>query len=144
MLFHKKTKSRKPVFRSNQFFREVEVRVDPPDDESEKHVAADSEVIRREGLDKIIRTRFIPWVKGEQFADRDDGQIFDGLTLYDIVYYYGRIVEKYSPTGEEGFFGQFEFDFESGSDDTADMLESVAMQVYVFIGEIVKVDGFDI
>ena len=144
MFFHKKSKSKQPVSASNLFFRGIEVRIDPPDEESQKHVAADSEVIQREGLDNIIRTRFITWFKGEEFADRDDGMIFDGLKLYDVLYQYGRITGKYSPTGEEGFFGQFEFDFESGSDYTADMMEAVAMQVYIFNGEIVKVDGYEI
>ena len=57
---------------------------------------------------------------------------------------YGRIIARYSPTGEENYFGQFEFSFESGSAYTADMLEAVAMQVYVLDGKIVKVDGYDV
>ena len=56
----------------------------------------------------------------------------------------GRIIADYSPTGEEGFFGQFEFDFVSGSDYTADMLEATAMQVYIHDGRIVRVSGYEI
>ena len=39
---------------------------------------------------------------------------------------------------------QFEFDFESSGEYTADMLEASAMQVYVKDGEIIKVSGYDI
>lgn len=40
--------------------------------------------------------------------------------------------------------GQFEFSFESSNDYTSDMLEAVAMEVYVYDGRIVKVRGYDI
>lgn len=126
------------------FLRGVEVIIDPPDAESGKHLPADFAALGQAGFDRVVREQFIPWLKGEQFADRDDDRIFDGLKLYEVVYHYGRIIAQYSPTGEDGWFGQFECDFESGSDYTADMLEAVAMQVTVFNGKIVKVDGFDV
>ena len=47
-------------------------------------------------------------------------------------------------TGEDAYFGQFEFDFESSGEYTADMLEASAMQVYIKDGEIIKVSGYDI
>ena len=45
---------------------------------------------------------------------------------------------------EDAYFGQFEFDFESSGEYTADMLEASAMQVYIKDGEIIKVSGYDI
>ena len=111
---------------------------------SEAHVEEDLGVLERYGIEQIIKERFIPWLKGEEFTDRDDEKIFEGLQLYEITYTYGRIIARYSPTGEENYFGQFEFSFESGSAYTADMLEAVAMQVYVLDGKIVKVDGYDV
>lgn len=111
---------------------------------SEAHVEEDFRVLEQTGIERIIRERFIPWLKGEEFTDRDDEKIFEGLRLYEITYTYGRIIARYSPTGEENYFGQFEFSFESGSAYTADMLEAVAMQVYVLDGKIVKVDGYDV
>jgi hypothetical protein len=111
---------------------------------SEAHVEEDFRVLEQTGIERIIRERFIPWLKGEEFTDRDDEKIFEGLQLYEITYTYGRIIARYSPTGEENYFGQFEFSFESGSAYTADMLEAVAMQVYVLDGKIVKVDGYDV
>lgn len=59
-------------------------------------------------------------------------------------YHYSRIIAKYSPTEEDGFFGQFEFDFKSANDYTADMLEATAFEVYVKNGEVVGTDGFEI
>ena len=66
------------------------------------------------------------------------------IKLYSISYNYGRIVDEYSPTGKENYFGQFEFSFESSNDYTSDMLEAVAMEVYVLDGKVVKVSGYEI
>ena len=56
------------------------------------------------------------------------------------------IIITFNPeqTGEDAYFGQFEFDFESSGEYTADMMEGSAMQVYVKDGLIVKVSGYDI
>lgn len=114
------------------------------DEESLKHVGEDFACLQNEGIEKIIRERFIPWFKGEQFEDRDDQKILEGLRLLSITYHYSRIIAKYSPTEEDGFFGQFEFDFKSANDYTADMLEATAFEVYVKNGEVVGTDGFEI
>lgn len=120
----------------------IEIQFDP--EISRAHLEDDLAVLDRAGFDWIVRERFIPWLKGADFTDRDDDKIFEGLKLYEILYNYGKIIAKYSPTGEENMFGQFEFSFESASEYTADMLEAVAMQVYILNGEIVKVGGYDI
>lgn len=114
------------------------------DEESLKYVDEDFACLQKEGIEKIIRERFIPWFKGEQFEDRDDQKIFEGLRVFSITYHYSRIIAKYSPTKKDGFFGQFEFDFESANDYTADMLEATAFEVYVKNGEVVGTDGFEI
>jgi len=113
-------------------------------EESQKHIEQDFEVLVRENIDHIIKEQFIPWLKGEDFLDRDDDLIFEGLSVYYICYTYGRIIAEYSPTGKEDYFGQFEFEMESSSDYTSDMLEAVTMQVYVLGDKIVKVDGYDV
>ena len=71
---------------------------------SEAHVEEDFRVLEQTGIERIIRERFIPWLKGEEFTDRDDEKIFEGLQLYEITYTYGRIIARYSPTGEENYF----------------------------------------
>ena len=148
MCFFKKSKkkaaSASRPYLSPYAVRGVPVIIDPPDPGSEKQLPADFDALEREGFDKVVREKFIPWFKGEQFADRDDERIFDGLRLDAAAYRYGRIIADYSPTGEDGNFGQFEFDFVSGSDYTADMLEATAMQVYIHDGKIVKVSGYEI
>lgn len=111
--------------------------------ESKEHLTEDYKVLEKEGIENLIKNQFMTWLKGEQFKDRDDNRIYDGLKLYAISYKYGKIIDKYSPTGEENYFGQFQFSFESSNEYTKDMLESVTMQVYIFDGKIVKVSGFD-
>lgn len=114
------------------------------DEESLKHISEDFACLQKEGIEKIIRERFIPWFKGEEFADMDDQKIFEGLRVFSISYCYLRIVAEYSPTEKDSFFGQFEFDFESANDYTADMLEATAFEVYVENGKIVGTNGFEI
>ena len=125
-------------------YNNIEIEIDFNRSESEVHIEADLKTVMDYGVDRLIRERYIPWLKNEQFSDKEDGQIFDGLKLTNILYSYGRIIAKYSPTGMDDCFGQFEFDFESCSDYTADMLEAAAMQVYIKEGKIVRVSGYDI
>ncbi len=118
--------------------------LDDNKEESQKHIEHDFAVLVRENIDKIIKERFISWIKGEDFSDRDDDLIFERLNVYYICYDYGRIVEEYSPTGKEDFFGHFEFEMESSNDYTSDMLEAVSMEVYVLGDDIVEVSGYDV
>lgn len=126
-------------------YNEVNIAIYPSAmEESKKHIVQDYEVLKQEGIENIIKKKFIPWLKGEEFPDRDDNEIFMGMEIYQISYIYSKIAAKYSPTGEENFFGRFEFSFVSSNDYTSDMLEAVAMEVYVYDGRIVKVRGYDI
>lgn len=120
------------------------ISVEVNDEESLKHLGEDFACIQREGIEKIITERFIPWFKGEDFADKDDKKIFDGLRVYSITYTFSKINADYSPTKQEDYFGQFEFDFESSSEYTSDMLEATAMEIYINNGKVVQVSGFEI
>lgn len=144
MTFFKKKIDEPAALPSEIRYRDVELTIDFNGQESRDHVCEDFDALQAEGIEKIIRQRFIPWLKGEQFPDREDDLVYDGLRLTEIMYYYGRIIAKYSPTGKEDWFGQFEFQFDSCSAYTEDMLEAVAMQVYVKDGKIVKVSGYDV
>ena len=125
-------------------YQDAEIIMDFNGKESQEHIREDFDALQREGIEKTIRERFVPWLKGEQFRDKEDALVYAGLHLTGILYHHGRIIAKYSPTGQDDRFGQFEFLFESCSADTADMLEAVAMQVYVKDGRIVKVSGYDV
>ena len=111
---------------------------------SELHVAEDFKALTDYGIDRLIKEKFIPWLQGNQFLDRDINLVFEGLKPYEVNYYYGKIIDKYSPTKETDFFGHFEICFESSSEYTSDMLVAVAMQIYVLKGQVVKVSGYDI
>lgn len=132
------------VYTSRIEYRGVAIEIDLNIEQSKAHLAEDYAALEKEGIEKIITERFIPWFKTDEFQDRDDRLIYEGLRIYAITYHYGRIVARYSPTQKEEEFGQFEFCFESGNDYTADMLESTAMQVFVRQGQILKVDGFEV
>lgn len=122
----------------------VTIERDQYEKESKQHLPQDFAVLCEEGIDRIIKERFIPWLLGTQFADRDPERVFDGIKVYDIYYHFGRMIAEYSPTHEEGYFGQFEFSFESSSEYTQDILEAVAMEVYVLDGRIVRVSGYEV
>ncbi len=125
-------------------YRDIPVIITFDPEQSKTHIEEDYTVLNKEGIDQIILKKFVPWLKGDQYADRDDQKVFESISAYAVEYHFGRIIAKDSPTGEDAYFVQFEFDFESSDEYTADMLEACAMQVYVKDGEIVKVSGYDI
>ncbi len=125
-------------------FRDIPVIVEFDLEAGMAHVKEDFSVLEKEGIDKIILETFVPWLKGDQFPDKDDRTVFDQIAVSAVSYHYGRIIEKYSPTGRDDYFGQFEFDFESCGEYTEDMLEATAMEVYVKDGAVVKIGGYDI
>ena len=125
-------------------FNDLVIRIDFNIEESKEKVESDLNALMNVGVDNLIKNHFMKWLLGEDFKDRDPDKVLEGLKLYEISYHYGKICEQYSPTGKEDMFGQFELCFESGNEYTADILEAVAMQVYLLNGEVVKVSGFDI
>ena len=125
-------------------YKDMEIVIDFNGEESRAHIRDDFDVLLGAGIEKTIRERFVPWLKGDQYPDRDDALIFEGLHLTEITYHHGRIIAAYSPTGQDDRFGQFAFMFDSGSAYTEDMLEAVAMEVFVIDGKIVKVSGYDV
>ena len=125
-------------------YRNVAIEIEYDIDESKKHISEDYAILQKEGIDDIIKKYFIPWLKADTYKDKDDNLIYEGLEIYGITYRYGMIGARYSPNEKEEMIGQFDFFFRSGNEYTADMLESVAMQIYISDGKIVKVDGYEV
>lgn len=125
-------------------YKDVPIEIEFDIDQSKEHIDQDFRVLCDTGIDSLIKEHFIPWLLNDQFKDRDPQKVFEGLRVFEIFYNYGKIIAKYSPTGEENHFGQFEFDFESSNEYTKDILEASAMKVYILNGKIVKVEGYDI
>lgn len=125
-------------------YRDIEIQLSIKKEESQKHLEEDFNVLLEIGIDNLIKEHFIPWITATDFKGKDHNKIFEGLKLFRIDYIYSRIIAQYSPTGEENYFGQFNFCFESGNEYTDDILEAVAMEVYVLDGKIVEVGGYDI
>ncbi len=136
------------TFKSTLQYNGVNITINPNIgcglEESKKHLEVDYNVLVRVGIENAILKEFIPWLKGNDYLDRDNQKILEGLKLYELTYDYRRICAKYSPTGKDDYFGHFEFCFESGNDYTKDMLEAVSMEVLIKDGKIVKVSGYDI
>ena len=125
-------------------YRDIPIIITFDSEQSKAHIEEDFSVLNKEGIDLIVLKKYVPWLKGDQYKDKDDQKVFESISVYAAEYHYGRIIAKHSPTGEDAYFGQFEFDFESSGEYTADMMEACAMQVYVKDGEIIKVSGYDI
>ena len=125
-------------------YNNIEIQISFNIDESNKHIEEDFQTIMQYGIDNIIKENLIPWITATDFKDMDKNRIFEGLKLFKIEYYYGKIIDKYSPTGKTDYFGQFDFCFESCSEYTDDILEAVAMQVIVLNNEIVQINEYDI
>ena len=113
-------------------------------EESKVHLYEDFAVLQNEGIENIIRNRYLPWFKGKEFSDKDDDLIIEGLKVYGIVYCYGPIDRKYTNTETDEKGGEFTFCFECGNDYVRGMMESVAMTVFVYDGKIAGVDGYEV
>ena len=116
---------------TNYSYGEIPVEVEYNIDASMERLPYDFETLKKEGIDNIIKERFIPWLKTDEFRD-------------SIVYCYAMIDARYSHSNQQEMAGQFDFFFESGNEYTSDMMKSVAMQIYVLHGHIVKVDGYEV
>ncbi|MBP3870709.1 MAG: hypothetical protein J6E46_07010 [Faecalicoccus sp.] len=125
-------------------YKDVPIEIEFDIEESQKHIEEDFNILCEADIETLIKEHFIPWLLNDQFKDRDPQKVFEGLRVFEIFYNYGKIIAKYSPTGEENYFSQFEFDFESSNEYTEDILEASAMKVYILNGKIVKVEGYDI
>lgn len=131
-------------YKSELKYKELNIIIRFDIEESKKHLDNDYSTLINEGIEKLILEEFIPWLKGTEYLDRDNEKILEGLKPYEITYNYHKIIDKYSPTGKDDYFGEFEIYFESGNEYTRDILEAVAMQIYINDNKVVKVSGYDI
>lgn len=128
----------------NMEYNDIEIELVHDTEIMQEHLEQDFKVLMEIGIDNLIKEKLIPWITATDFKDKNPDKIFEGLKLYEIDYNYLKIIAQYSPTGEENYFGQFDFCFESGNEYTDDILEAVGMTVYVLEGKVVEVEGYDI
>lgn len=117
--------------KSNLRYNNIDIVISSNSEESLEHVQQDFEALKNEGIEKLIKEHFIPWLKGKDFIDLDDDKIYDGIKITNVSYHYQRIIAKHSPTNEDGYFGEFDFDFKSSNDYTRDLLQASAFVVLV-------------
>lgn len=130
--------------KTNLTYNGIEIKIPMDFIESQKHIQEDFNVIKNTDMEKLIKEQYLPWFKGDDFKDADDEQIYNGLKITAIDYFYHRIVEEYSPTHETDYFGEFQFTLLSSSDYTKDMLDAVSMNILINKGKIVEVSGYNI
>lgn len=116
---------------TNLKYNNIDILISANNEESLKHIEKDYKILSNEGIEKLIKNNFIPWLKGNEFKSLDDQKIYNGLKLTDISYHYHKIIGKYSPTEKDDFFGEFEFDFESSNEYTKDLLQASAFVILV-------------
>lgn len=129
---------------TNLKYNGIEILIDSNEEESLKHIQKDYEILVNNDIEQLIKMNFIPWLKGEDFENLDDEKIYEGLKLTRISYHYQQIVGEYSPTKKDDFFGEFEFDFESGNDYTENLLQACAFVLLINNGKIYNGRNYDI
>ena len=90
-IFKKKAKNNYAIsetYVSQINYKGILIEIDSNIDESKEHLYEDYSVLKKEGIEKIIKDQFIPWIKGDEFKDKNDNLIYEGLKIYRIVYYY--------------------------------------------------------
>ncbi len=113
-------------FESGIFYKGIPIAITDNIEESKIHLEKDYAILNGVGIENIIREKFLPWFKIEEFKDRDNDRIIEGLKIDDISYEY---------IGSIGT-GSFEFQIVSCSNYTEDMLEAVCMELTVNDGNI--------
>ena len=56
-------------------YRDIPVIITFDPEQSKAHIEDDYAVLNKEGIDQIILKKFVPWLKGDQYADRDDQKV---------------------------------------------------------------------
>ena len=130
--------------KTNLKYNDIDILIGANKNESLKHIEKDYEVLKNEGIEKLIKSRFIPWLKGDEFKNLDDDKIYNGLKLTNISYSYLKIIEKYSPTKKDDFFGEFELDFVSSNEYTENLLQASAFVILINNGKIYYGRNYDI
>lgn len=130
--------------KTNLKYQGVEIAISSNAEESLRHINPDYKALEKAGIEILIKANFIPWLKGNGHKNLDNELIYQGLRLTNISYHYGRIVAKYSPTKQDDFFGQFEFDFDSSNEYTKELLESSAFVVLINDGKLYFGKNFNI
>lgn len=108
-----------------------------------EHLYDDFNVLLKDGIEKIVKEKLIFWLNGNKLTEEDQ-KLYEGLKLYSIVYSYSKIIDKYSPTGEEGLFGKFELEFEAGNEYAMGILQASCLEVFVQNGKVVSTKCYDI
>ena len=79
-LFKKKEPTKEmPVVQetdSNLKYRDIPIIITFNPEQSKAHIEEDYAVLNKEGIDQIILKKFVPWLKGDQYAERDDQKVF--------------------------------------------------------------------
>lgn len=130
--------------KTNLKYNDIDILIGANKNESLKHIEKDYEVLKNEGIEKLIKSRFIPWLKGDEFKNLDDDKIYNGLKLTNISYSYHKIIDKYSPTKKDDFFGEFELDFVSSNEYTENLLQASAFVILINNGKIYYGRNYDI
>lgn len=97
-----------------------------------------------EGIEKFIKSKFIIWLKGDNFKDLEDEKIYEGLRLTYVSYEYNFICDKYSPTNKDDYFGEFNFGFESGNEYTENLLQASEFRLLINNGKVYYGGNYDI
>ena len=129
--------------KTNLKYKNIEIKIGSNSEESLKHINEDFETLRKEGIEKFVKTNFISWLKGNDFKNLDDEKIYKGLKIASISYSYKFICEKYSPTKKDDYFGEFEFEFVSNNKYTENLLQASMLVLLTNDGKVYYDNSFD-
>ena len=118
--------------RTNIFYNNVEIIISTNILESKKHIYDDYKLLDNNQVEKLIREKFIPWLKESVKEDYNDDMIFNGLKVYAIAYKY---FDDYS---------KFVFSFEGNTDYVNNLLQAADMEIIIKNGEISKINCYDV
>ena len=66
-------------------YRDIPVIITFDPEQSKAHIEDDYAVLNKEGIDQIILKKFVPWLKGDQYADREQVKMLTSDSLNSIL-----------------------------------------------------------
>ena len=89
----------------------------------------------KKNIKKIFKSKFIHWLNISE-------EEINTLKLYEIEYNYHNYTDKYSPTGKNGYFGSFSFNYDYK--DNSNNSFPVAMELIIANNKVAKTIFYDI
>ena len=121
----------------------VKVAVRDSSEDKLDQLEKDFKVLKKE-YKSYIDSKFIPWLKGSKYKDISDKELKNSIKLESIDYGYTHTIAKYSPTGKDDYFGEFELMYRPTNNAGKEVFDVASITLYIKGNKVVKATCTDV